>query len=461
MSTTNRMDFLTNLLPEERVSVSDVDLQDHAGDFGTPEEQRTQPEVVVWPESRDEVSRILTEAFTRSIPVTPYALGTSLEGHTVPVKGGISLDLTNMDSILDVRPDDFVVVVEPGVVGENINEHVKQNGLFFPPLPSSGEFSTIGGMIANDASGMYTVRYGEVADWVTSLEAVLPDGSVINAGSQAAKSSSGYNLKNLLIGSEGTLAVITKATLELVGLPEQKRGGRAVFKSLEDASSALADAVTAGVDVAAIELIDALSARMANDYLESDLPNSPMLFVEFHANHGIEKEIDFARSIFETHNVERLEMAESQKRMNELWTIREELAFAVGNFDPSLEPTHPGDVTVPISQYPSLIERVKQLANNHDVLVPCFGHGGDGNLHYTVLVNENDDASVEKGEEIYGSIVQYALDLGGTSTGEHGIGLGKSRYMIEEHGEETVELMKRMKTAFDPRNILNPDKIFP
>jgi D-lactate dehydrogenase (cytochrome) len=455
---THDCSFLEDL--DVAVSFETADLESHAADWGTEEsEKRTLPDAVVKPESTGEVSTVLAAADERGVPVTPYAAGTSLEGNAVPAHAGVSMDLTAMNDVLDVRPDDFQIDVQPGVMGTAVDDAVAEYGLFFPPLPSSGNLSTIGGMIANSASGMQTVKYGEVGDWVLELEAVLADGSVVRSGSRAVKTSSGYDLKSLLVGSEGTLAVVTEATLSLRGRPQQIRGGRAVFPTLDDAVEAVFDAVRSGVDVAKIELIDELSATMANDYIGSDLPDAPMTFLEFHANHGVEEEIEFCRSVFEEHGVERFEMADEEE-MEELWAARRELAFATRAWDPDRQPLHPGDITVPISEYPDIIRYAKQLEAEYDLPVPCFGHAGDGNLHYTVLVAD-DPAERERGEELYREVVERAIEVGGTCTGEHGIGMGKREYMDLEHGAASVEAMRRVKRAFDPNDTLNPGKLFP
>ncbi|WP_247008944.1 FAD-binding oxidoreductase [Halorientalis litorea] len=453
--------FLTEILPDAQVSFGDSDRDDHAADWAAEQKQTgVTPDAVVWPESTDDVSAVLAAANDRGVPVTPYAAGTSLEGNAVPEYEGISMDLTRMDEILDVRPDDFQIDVQPGVMGSAVDEAAASDGLFFPPLPSSGDISTIGGMIANDASGMQTVKYGEVADWVLELEVVLADGSVISAGSKAVKTSSGYNLKNLLIGSEGTLGVVTRATLELEGRPEQIRGGRAIFPTLDDATEAVFDAVRSGVDVAKIELVDDVSAMMANDYLDLDLPDTPMTFVEFHANHGIEEEIEFCRSIFEAHDVDQFEMADEES-MDELWQARRELAFATRSWDPKQLPIHAGDVTVPISKLPDIIRYAKELGEEYDKTIPCFGHAGDGNVHYSVLVDYSDPEDVAEGEEVYGKVVERAIEMGGTCTGEHGVGRGKRQYLELEHGADSVEAMRAIKRAFDPKDTLNPGKVFP
>jgi D-lactate dehydrogenase (cytochrome) len=453
--------FLDDVLNGAQVSFGSSDRDNHAGDWGTPEEREVRPSAVVWPESTAEVSGVLEAANARDMPVTPYAAGTGLEGNATPAHGGISMDLTRMDSVLDRRPEDLQIDVEAGVIGSAVDEAVAGDGLTFPPLPSSGDISTIGGMIATDASGMQTVKYGEVRDWVLELEAVLANGTVTTAGSKAVKTSSGYNLKDLLVGSEGTLGVVTRATLQLAGRPEQIRGGRAIFGDLEDATAAVFDAVRSGVDVARIELLDDTTVAMANAYLDTGLPDAPMVFLEFHANHGIEEEIEFCRSLFEAKDVERFEMAAEKEEMAELWQARRELAYAVDSYDPDLTPLHPGDVTVPISKYPETVRYIKELAAEHGLLVPCFGHAGDGNVHYSVLVDPADEADVERGEAVYGEIVERAISWGGTATGEHGIGQGKREYLKAEHGPESVEAMRAVKRALDPNDTLNPGKIFP
>ena len=448
-------------LVDDKLSTGTSVTEERGFDWGTDPEQGTVPDVVVWPESTDDVVTVMETASEHGIPVTPYAAGTSLEGNPVPAQGGICLDVTRMDSIVSVRPDDFQIDVQPGVFGSTIDEAANDHGLFFPPLPSSGKISTIGGMVANDASGMQTVKYGEIHDWVLRIEAVLADGTVVKTGSKAAKTSSGYNLIDLLVGSEGTLGVITEITLELAGIPEQIHGGRVIFQDRSAASAAVSDVIQSGVDVAKIELIDSLSAEITNAYLDADFPNAPMMFVEFHANHNIENEIDFFRSIVSEHGAIEIEISESDEGMRELWEIREEMAEALEPYDPDLTPLTPGDVTVPMSEFTDLMAHISTLEEEYDLLIPCFGHAGDGNIHYTVMVDSDDPGAYERGKEVYNEIVRYAIEQGGTATGEHGVGVGKRDLLLEEYNEGTVDLMRRVKDAFDPERILNPDKVFP
>ncbi|RQG99910.1 FAD-binding oxidoreductase [Natrarchaeobius oligotrophus] len=454
--------FLEDLpLGDDRYSFAAGRRESHATDFGTEHRgDGVTPDAVVWPESTADVSAVLAAATDRDVPVTPYAAGTGLEGSAVATRGGISMDLTRMDAVVDYRPEDFQIDVEPGVVGSSVDEHVARDGLFFPPLPSSGDISTIGGMIATDASGMQTVRYGEVADWVLGLEAVLADGTVVETGTRASKTSSGYNLTELLVGSEGTLAVVTRATLELAGRPEQIRGGRAVFESLSDATDAVSEAIRTEIDVARIELLDALTVRMANEYLGTDLPDSPTVFLEFHANHGIDAEISLCEAIFEEYGAVGFEVSGDDAEMADLWEARRELAHAELHYESDLEPYRYGDVTVPISAYSEIVRETKRIAETYDLLMPCFGHAGDGNLHYTALVDPDDPDSLERGKRAYEAVVDRAIDLGGTITGEHGIGTGKRAYLEDEHGTAAVETMRTIKRALDPAGTLNPGTIF-
>lgn len=452
--------FLETVLDPDQISYGNADREERSTDWGTDVADGVLPDVVVWPESTEDVAAVVTAANEHDIPVTPYAAGTSLEGNAVPVKGGITLDLSRMDDVIEVRPDDLQVDVEPGIFGDDLNEAVAKYGLVLPSLPSSGAISTIGGMIANDASGMKTVKYGEVADWVLEIEVVLPTGQIVTLGSKATKTSAGYNLKELIVGSEGTLGIVTRATVQLAGRPEQIRGGRAIFDDIDDAASAVTDAVQSGVDVAKIELIDAFSAKVSNEYLETDLPNAPMVFVEFHANHGIEREVEFCRAVFEDHDVRRFEVSETDDGMRELWEARRELAEAFEPYKRNLSPLTPGDITVPISNYPDIISYAKKLGAEYDTPVATFGHAGDGNVHYFVMVDPDDPNSVSAGEIISKRLVERTIELGGTSTGEHGVGTGKREYLVAEHGEEAIGAMRSVKDALDPNSILNPGKIF-
>jgi D-lactate dehydrogenase (cytochrome) len=447
-------------LRDDQYSTAASDRDDHSRDWGTRPAEAVGPDTVVWPESTADVSAVLAAATEHGVPVTPFAAATGIEGNAVPTHGGVSLDMTRMDSILEVRPDDLQVDVQPGVFGSAVNETLERYGLFFPPLPTSGDIATVGGMIATNASGKQTVKYGKVGDWVLQLEAVLADGAVVEPGTRAEKTSSGYNLRDLIVGSEGTLAVVTRATLKLAGRPEQRRAGRVVFDSFETAAAAASDVVRSGVDVAALELIDSLAASMVNDYLDGGLPERPMAFVEFHANHGIDEELAFCRTILDRYDPVAVEFgAESDQA--DLWAARRELGDATRAYYADRESTGAGDVAVPISRYPDLIERIHTLARERDLPIPCFGHAGDGNVHFDILVDPDDAEEWARGVDTYETIVREAIRMGGTATGEHGIGRGKQKFMVDEHGESGVRTMRAIKRALDPEGVLNPGKVLP
>jgi D-lactate dehydrogenase (cytochrome) len=318
-------------------------------------------------------------------------------------------------------------------------------------------------MRGNGAGGRQDVEDGGVGDWVGGLKVVLADGTVLTVGSRAAKSSSGYNLRDLIVGSEGTLAVVTRATLALTNLPAERVAGRARFDDLDAAADAVADVVRSGVDVATIELIDPDTAAISNAYTGADMPDSPMLFVELHGHTaaGVEAELERWRALMVEHAAAEVETGTDEATMERLWRARREIGHALLEYDDTRLPLAIGDVTVPIGQYPTILRYARSVADELDLLIPCFGHAGDGNLHYAVMVDRTDDEHVDRGWEASDRIVRRALDLGGTCTGEHGIGRGKRRYMRAEHGDDALGAMRAVKDALDPNGILNPGKIFP
>jgi D-lactate dehydrogenase (cytochrome) len=460
---THDCSFIDDLNLEGRVETDPDHREAHSTDYGTTDSQGVAPDAVVYPASTADVSAVLAAANQRWVPVTPYAAGTSTEGNPVPVEGGISLDTTEMAGIHEVHPADFLVDCGPGTIGADLEDAVAEHGLMCPPFPQSAEISTVGGMIANDASGTRTVKYGEVADWVRRLEVVLADGTVTAVGSRAAKSSSGYNLRELFVGSEGTLGVITHATLALTNLPAETRAGRAVFAELDAAADAVAEVLRSGIDVATIELIDPDTAAISNAYTGADMPDGPMLFVEFHGHSaaGVEDDLDRWRALVTEHGADRVEIGEDDETMERLWRARREIGHALLDYDADLVPLAIGDVTVPIGRYPAILRFARSVADELDLLIPCFGHAGDGNLHYAVMVDRSNDGHVERGWDASDRIVRRALELGGTSTGEHGIGRGKLRYMRDEHGKAGLGAMRAVKDALDPNGILNPGKVLP
>jgi len=450
--------FLTDVVPAERVHFAESRREQFALDASAHEPHL--PDAVVEPESTAEVSAVLEAANERGVPVTPWSGGSGLEGNAIPVAGGIVLTTYRMDDV-EVGAADLQATVGPGVVYDDLNEALGEYGLRFPPGISSGDVATIGGMIATNASGFNAVKYGETRDHVRRLEVVLPDGEVIECGKGVVKTSSGYSLKDLFVGSEGTLGVITGATIAVSGIPERKRAALVTFPSRTAATTAVSEMIRFGLDPAAVEFVDALSIEMITDYRpDVSLREEPTLILEFHGNtSGIDEDVEFAREICADNDATDWE-AVDEEEMDRIWQARREALPAIRAYDDAQEVAMLGDVVVPISKYPDIVAAVTEASEELDVLAPCVGHAGDGNLHFTPLVPEGDEAAMERAKELNDRIVETAIDLGGTATGEHGVGLGKRKFMRREHAG-AVDLMGTLKRAVDPGGIMNPGKVLP
>lgn len=446
---------LTALVGEAHISTAQADIDLHARDQS---QHNAHPaEAVIWAVSGEQVADVLRYANQHCIPVTPWGVGTSLEGNPIPVHGGISLSFERMAEIVAVHADDFQVTVQPGIGHKDLNEKLGRQGLFFPPDP--GANATIGGMLANNAAGIRTVKYGASKDNVLQMQVALADGRLIRVGSRSVKQSAGYDLLHLFVGSEGTLGIITEATLKLVPVPEHMSAALAAFPDVETAVEAVVAVRGSGLDPAALELIDAAHAQMLRDTEGVELSDHPTLFMEFHAAH--EASLTFGLEIVEDICTD---LGAVSFRATTDPTERKRLWHARHHSYEIMVRTHPdkqffiNDVAVPISTYPELIGYVEQLKREHGVTAYMIGHAGDGNVH--VEFPYANDAEYSKAQDLNGLIVKKALSLGGTATGEHGVGIGKSRYMPDEHGE-SLAVMRSLKATLDPNNILNPGKIFP
>ncbi len=451
------IEFLKSITDAERVSVKSADLEAHSKDESIHPPHP--PEVVVWPNSAEEISAILRWATEHGVPVTPWSGGSSLDGNPIPVRGGIVLAMYKWNKILEVREKDLQVRLQPGIVYDELNRQLRSYGLFFPPAPGSSDVATIGGMVANSSSGMGAVKYGLTRDYVLKLQVVLPTGEILNIGSNAFKSASGYDLIRLLVGSEGTLAVTTEITLRLRGLPEKIMAALAVFDSVRDATNSVFEAIRYGLVPAAIELVDPEIIRAINAWKGMQLEESPTLFMEFHGNAGgVQGEVAYAEEICRDNRARSFVPAESPEERERIWGARREAHKAVkyGNPDYQVMIT---DIVVPISSYPEMIDQVYEIAAAQRIRVGTFGHAGDGNVHAEVLGRLDDPDELRRARIVGEEIVARALSLGGTATGEHGVGLGKRKFMRREHGA-ALDLMRRIKTLFDPAGILNPGKIF-
>lgn len=440
----------------ERVSTKKVDLEAHSIDESFHEGH--EPEVVVWPQNATEISEVLKFANQRRIPVTPRSGGSSLEGNPIPVQGGIVLAMARMDRILEIRPEDLQARVQPGVVYDQLNQRLGKYGLFFPPAPGSADVATIGGMVANNSSGLHAVKYGGTKDYVLKLEVVLPTGQIINVGSNAIKSASGYDLARLFTGSEGTLGVVTEITLRLRGLME-KTAGIAVFDTVKEVADTVFEMIRYGLTPAALELMDAEIVRTVNRWKGLTLQEAPTLVMEFHGTPaGVREEVEYAREICMDHRCRQFEMGISTEERDRIWQGRKEAHNAVKYLNTDCTVII-GDIVVPISRYPEAVEKAYEAGRTYDIRVATFGHAGDGNLHTEILAKKGDEDAKRRAELMNEEIVRWAISVGGTTTGEHGVGIGKRKFMALEHGA-SLEVMKQIKRLLDPNGILNPGKIF-
>jgi D-lactate dehydrogenase (cytochrome) len=415
------------------------------------------PDAVVFPRSTREVSDIVKVCATHKVPVIPFGTGTSLEGHVNAPAGGISVDLSQMDQILAVNSEDLDCVVQPGVTREQLNVHLRDRGLFFPIDP--GANASLGGMASTRASGTNAVRYGTMKDNVIALEAVMADGQIIRTAQRAKKTSAGYNMTQLLVGSEGTLGLITEITLKLQGIPEATSAARMSFPSIDAACQAVMATIQYGIPVARIELMDELNVRAANAYSNLALPEVPLLLLEFHgSDRGVEEQTEMFATIAEDMGGTDFAATTSTEERNKLWKARHDLYWAALQLRPGAQGIST-DVCVPISRLAEAVTGAQAKAAELDLLSPIVGHVGDGNFHCLVLIDMDNAEEVARAEAFVAWLADQAIAMDGTCTGEHGIGQGKMPYLIKELGA-TTEFMGAIKGALDPQNIMNPGKIF-
>jgi D-lactate dehydrogenase (cytochrome) len=416
------------------------------------------PDAVVYPESAAEVAAVLAYANEQRIPVVPFGAGTSLEGHVIPVDGGISLDLTRLTRI-EIHAGDLSATAQAGVTRSALNRSAGEHGLHFPVDP--GADATLGGMAATNASGTTTVRYGGMRAHVLGLEVVLADGTVLHTGSRAFKTSAGYHLTGLFVGSEGTLGVITELVLRLHGIPEYAIAARATFPDLDAAVRAAVAIVGSGVAVTRVELLDAITLSALNRYKESSYEEAPSLFLEFAGTEaGVTGEVEAAGEICAAEDSLSFEFEREEEARNRLWEARHHAAFALAAAAPPGSKFKATDVCVPLSELPGAVRHARALVDERGIEASIIGHVGDGNYHVGFSVDPADAAAIEAAEQVNHGIVEYALARGGTCTGEHGIGLGKVAYLEQEHGD-LVPVMRGIKRLLDPNGILNPGKVLP
>jgi D-lactate dehydrogenase (cytochrome) len=415
------------------------------------------PDAVVFPQSTEEVQRIVRICAARGVPVIPFGVGSSLEGHVNAPLGGVSIDFRDMNRVVAVHPEDLDCVVEPGITRKQLNEQLRDTGLFFPIDP--GADASLGGMAATRCSGTNAVRYGTMKDVVLALKVVLANGEVIDTARRAKKTSAGYDLTRLMIGSEGTLGVITELTLKLSGIPEAISGGICPFPSVEACCNATIHTIQSGIPVARIELLDALQVRAVNMHSRLGLAETPMLLLEFH---GTEASVAEQSKRFGDIAAEfgggPFTWATRQEERTRLWEARHHAALSNFALRPGAQMV-PTDVCVPISRLAECVTATQADIAQSGLLAPIVGHVGDGNFHLTLLVDMDDADELARAKALSERLVERALAMDGTCTGEHGVGQGKMKYLLAEHGAAALAAMASIKRALDPQNILNPGKI--
>lgn len=448
---------LEQIVGVENVSTEHVDLLCYSRDAS---ESVGMPDVVVWPIDTLQVSEIVRLANELRVPVTPRGAGTCLSGGPVPAMGGILLVLARMNKILEVDIPNLQVLVECGVVWQDLNDAIAPYKLFLPPDPASGEACTIGGCVAECSGGVRAVKYGTFRDWALGLQVVLPNGEVIETGAKTRKCVSGYDLTRLFIGSEGTLGVMTRVRLRIFPLPQCRLVMSAYFDSLESAGKAIFHVMTSDLVPSAAELMDRRTVEAVSKYMNMKFPECTALAIfEFDGSSPgeVKRRMRQARKICEREKATRIDVSENREESNRLWKARKSAGPALATLKPS---SMHEDATVPPSRIPEMLTRIEQIALKHNLLIPTFGHVGDGNLHPIILYDERVSDEVKRAENATADIFRAAIELGGTLSGEHGIGLSKAPYFSLEHTNSEIEVMRKIKTILDPNNILNPGKIW-
>ena len=454
VSRQSAIDELQSLLGE-RLSTS-TGVRDHHGkDESWHHPHR--PDAVAFPNTTEEVGQIVRICARHKTPVIAYGTGTSLEGNVIPHQGGIVVDLANMDQVLRVSAEDLDVTVQARVTRKQLNEYVRDQGLFFPIDP--GADASLGGMAATRASGTNAVRYGTMRENVLALTVVLADGRIIRTSRRARKSAAGYDLTRVFVGSEGTLGIITEVTLRLYGVPEAMAASVCSFDSIEGAVDTVIQTIQLGIPVARIELLDDVQMDSVNKFSSLEYPVKDTLFIEFHGTEaGVKEQAELVQSIAAENGGGEFKWATKPEDRSKLWTARHDVTYANKALRPGCE-IWATDVCVPISRLAECIVETKKDLKQSFLIAPLVGHVGDGNFHLGFLINRDDPKELAEAERLNERLVMRALAMDGTCTGEHGIGLGKMKFLIAEHGE-AVAVMRQIKKALDPDNIMNPGKIF-
>jgi D-lactate dehydrogenase (cytochrome) len=441
----------------DRVSTNDAVREHHS--HGESWHAPGMPDAVAFPTTTEEVAAIVRACAARKVPIVAFGMGSSLEAHVNAIRGGVSIDLTRLARVVRLSAEDLDVTVEAGVTHRKLNDHLKNTGLWFPVDP--GADATLGGMTATRASGTTAVRYGTMRENVLALTVVLADGRVIHTGSRARKSSSGYDLTRLFVGSEGTLGVITEVTLRLYGRPEAVSAAVCPFASMDGAANTVITTIQLGIPVARIEIIDEAQLDVINRYSKTSYPLAPTLFFEFHgtSDAAVEEHARMVQEIAAENGGTAFQWASTLEERTTLWQARHNALYATIASRPGAK-AWTSDVCVPISRLAECIKETQDDLRRSNIVAPLVGHAGDGNFHLIFMVGNDDAAELEAVKAANERLVERALRLDGTCTGEHGVGIGKMKYLAREHGE-SLDVMRAIKRALDPDNVMNPGKLIP
>ena len=449
---------LKNTVGESNFTTAKSILSHHGQDMGPHGGQP--PHAVVWPRSPQEVADICRICHSNEIPIIPFGTGTGLEGGIVALQGGVAINVTKMDAIVSIHEEDFTAVVQPGVTREMLNSELKSSGLWFPVDP--GADASICGMCATGASGTNAVKYGTMKENCINMEVVLAQGEIIETagvGVRPRKSSAGYNLTELFLGSEGTLGIITSATIRLHAIPECVASAVVSFPDLQAAVDTVVGTLQSGIGIARLELLDDIQMKACNQYSDLNYTESPTLFIEFHgSNSGVTEQIEVVKMLSEQNNGGEFLWSEKQEDRNKLWKAR----HAVHHANKAYCPGYRGlatDVCVPISELPKIVMETKNDIEKRGLIGPIVGHAGDGNFHSMLMFDPNNKEEERICEEVAERMARRALELGGTISGEHGVGIGKVKLLEEQFGPQGIDVMRRIKSCLDPKSILNPGKV--
>ncbi len=457
MLDTARMESLAAIVGPENVLTEREDLICYGYD-ATPQFEAL-PDAVVFPTTTEQVAEIMKFSYANDVPVFPRGAGSGLSGGSIP-GGGIALVLTRMNRILEVNTADLYARVEPGVIVANLIKEAARHGLLYPPDPSSMKTCTMGGAVAENAGGLRGLKYGVTRDYVIALTVVAPDGRIFKTGATTVKCVSGYDLTKLFVGSEGTLGIITEITVKLIPAPVARKSLMAVFSDIADAGRTVAAVIAGGTIPATLEIMDHITINAVEDFKKIGLPREADALLLFETDGDpdvVQKEAKTIEDVCKAHNAVEIRVAKSDAERDAIWAARRGALPSLARVRPTciLE-----DATVPRSKVPDMIREVRAIAERHRVAIGTFGHAGDGNLHPTLLCDRRDPEEMARVEKAIDDIFETAIRLGGTLSGEHGIGLAKKRYMEMEFGRNGVEIMRAVKNAFDPKGLLNPGKMF-